>query len=327
MKQLKGRPTHKQCRQCKEWFELPAYAKPTHRFCSQSCAAKFRTSKPEFKKAQSERSKAYMQRNAQKMHDAVQALWADPERRAVLVEQARERSNTKKHLAWMKEHNKRIWSDPEFRKRHVERTKKIMKKRWSDPEELAKNAARMSRDSKKRWADPEKRRRMTLKIRINALNTLTRKKLREKGKARMSTPENKAKSSATMKALWRDPVTRARFSKEQGERMRKLWRDPKFLALKSAQSRAQAQTPEGRARFAEMIRKLRDNPVPWTPERRAAQAKINSKRWADPKWRERAIKKMKATKSTPEYKARVAESRKRSKASRSVSLTPPTPAS
>ena len=248
MRQLKGKPTHKKCRQCGEWFELPAYAKPTQRFCTLSCSAEWRTNTPEFKKAQSERSKAYMQRNAKRMHDAVQALWNDPERREVLVEQARVRSNRKTHLAWMQEHNKRLWKDPEFRKRHSERTTKMLKKRWSDPVEVAKNAARMSKQSKQRWADPVKRQTMSWSNKIAQLAPLTRKKKRELSRARMSTPEAKAKASATLKAMWRDPAYRLRMSKDASTRLRKRWADPAYRArmTKARRSRAEKLRNEGR---------------------------------------------------------------------------------
>lgn len=238
---IKDRPKrYKRCRWCNEWFELPVYAKPTRRFCTRSCGAKWRSNQPAFKKAQSERSKVCVKKYAQKLHDAVQALWADPERRAVQVEKARERSNRPQHLAWMQEHNKRIWKDPEFRKRHVKRSSKMMQERWRDPEALAKNAAQMSRESKKRWADPVKRQTMSWSIKIAQLAPLTVKKKRELGRVRMSTPENKAMASANLKKLWANPEMRARFAKEQGERMKKRWRDPKYRALKAAQGREQA---------------------------------------------------------------------------------------
>src|SRR6516165_6107420 len=33
---MREKPTHKECRQCGEWFELPPYAPPKRRFCSVS---------------------------------------------------------------------------------------------------------------------------------------------------------------------------------------------------------------------------------------------------------------------------------------------------
>lgn len=171
-----------------------------------------------------------MRRNAKKMHDAVQALWTDPERRAREVERARQRSNRPEHLAWMQEHNKKLWADPEYRKRHNQRSSKMMKERWSNPEELAKLADWMGKQSRARWllADPEKRRRWIQKLRIANLAPLVVKKKREQGRARMSKPEYKAIASASMKKRWADPEQRAMLSKKISAARRKQRKEAKF---------------------------------------------------------------------------------------------------
>src|SRR5215471_11394778 len=57
VKRKDKKPTHKRCRNCGEWFQLPPYARPTHRFCTVSCARQHQNAQPKWKKAHSKRMK------------------------------------------------------------------------------------------------------------------------------------------------------------------------------------------------------------------------------------------------------------------------------
>src|SRR5215831_10892040 len=105
------RPTHKKCLNCREWFWLKPRANRRQRFCTRSCWATYRNAQPKWKKVQSQ--KARTSANPEVMRERARRVWRDPDRRARLLDKLRARANTKEHLAWMVEHNKRIWADPE----------------------------------------------------------------------------------------------------------------------------------------------------------------------------------------------------------------------
>jgi hypothetical protein len=289
------KPTHKECRQCHQWFELPRYSRPTRRFCSLSCAATFRMNQLKNRKAQSEIAKAHA--DPEVMRERARALWRDPEVRARLVEERTARSNTKEHLAWMAEHNKRLWQDKEFRKRHTERTSKRSAEKWLDPEYRAKMSAATAEANRKRWADPEYRDRVSWKIRIAKAQTHVKRRQKEVALELAQRPEEQDRKSQRMKDRWADPEQRARMSALASETAKRKWQEPEYRENKIAMLRSTVE--KSRARMIEMNKKNLADPeylarrkAWWTPERRAAQIEANKKRWDDPEYKARVGKKI-----------------------------------
>jgi hypothetical protein len=275
------RPDFKRCRECGEWFSFGEKANRKQRFCTYSCAAKYRMRDPKLRKAQSRRAKALTKKLD--MREIARAMWRDPKMRAHLTEQTRMRSNTKEHQRVMAKHNKKLWHDPkyaEFRKRHAERTSEVAKAMWSDPEFRKQKSIETTEKNRQRWADPKYKARVSAAIR--AAKATTTGKLRSSAAARARvTQEQKERTSQMMKARWADPELRKEMTERSRETGRRNWRDPFYRARASERSRTLMQSPEHRARVAEQ----------------------NRKRWADPEY----VARQKALRSTPEFKARAAE--------------------
>jgi len=190
---MREKPTHKECRQCGEWFELPPYAPPKRRFCSVSCWAKWRNSQPKWRKAQSERAKAHA--DPEVMRERARSIWRNPELRARLSAQRRELSRSKEHLAHMVEHNKKLWENKEFRKRHAERSRQQIIERWRDPIYRAKMSAQTIEQNKQRWADPRYAEKTSRNIRIAKAAPLGKRRQREHARELAQRPEEKARRS------------------------------------------------------------------------------------------------------------------------------------
>jgi hypothetical protein len=299
---MTDKPTHKQCRQCGEWFTLKPYARPTQKFCTVSCAAIYRTSQPKWRKAQSAKVKA--RTDPEVMRERSRAMWRNPETRARLAASNKKRANTKEHLAWMAEHNKRLWSDPKFRKAAAARSSEALKQLWTDPAFREENITRMVEENKRRWANPDYKERVSRSIRRAKLAPLELKRQSKASKELAARPETKARTSAIMKARWKDPEQAARMIKRASETAHKRWRDdPDYRAKKLAVLKRNARSPEARARMAEMSKRLRTDPEHiarrkawWEAEGRAKQIERNKKLWADPAWKARVAAKISAAK-------------------------------
>jgi hypothetical protein len=236
------KPTHKQCRQCGEWFKLRRYASPTQRFCTVGCWTAWRNAQPEWRKAQSAKIKA--QTDSEVMR--TKSLGMSQEARAKIAEATRKRANSKQHLAWMAKHNEQLWSDKEFRKRHAERSREQVAKQWTDPTYRQKMSAQTTELNKKRWADPDFRERTSHNIRIALLAPLEKKRRLETARRLAQTSEHRERASNELKARWADPEQRALMSAYSRETQLKKWSDPEYRKKQKAA---------------------------WTPERRAAQAR------------------------------------------------------
>jgi hypothetical protein len=161
---MNDKPTHKQCRQCLQWFSLKKYARPQQKFCTLRCAAEHRNSDPEWRAAHSQKMKAKI--DPEVMRERAREQWRDPDKRARVIAGLTVYANSKEHLTQFAEQTKKLWADPEFRRQHSERTSKMVTERWSDPAFRQKISAMTSELNKQRWADPKFKRRTGLKIRI-----------------------------------------------------------------------------------------------------------------------------------------------------------------
>jgi len=174
------RPTHKKCRGCGEWFSLKKYARPTQRFCSVSCFASWRNAQPKWRKAHSEKIKA--QTDPKVMRERSLAAWRDPAVRVLLTAIRTKQSHTKEARAQVAALNKKIWADPEFRKRHVARSRRAAAELWRDPVYRKKISALMVEENKKRWADPDYKETTSRSIRIALAQPLEKKRRSEQAR-------------------------------------------------------------------------------------------------------------------------------------------------
>ncbi len=294
MRGVKNPKRGRRCRQCNEWFLLTSNM-PRKRFCSVSCAAIWRGKQPKWKKRRSELSKA--QADPEAMRQRSVEMWRNPEIRARLTEERRRRSNDPKHIAGMIEHNKRLWSDPTFRKQHTERTSEQAKKQWADPEYRATMSARTTEANKLRWADPDYKERVSRKIRIAKKATLVMKRQREAAKEVAMRPEARARSSERLKARWRDPEQRARMLERSRETAIRTAADPKFRLNQMAKLAAHSRSEEHRQKMSVVNKERWANPeyrayrkALWEESGRAKQIERNKRHWADPKYKARVSK-------------------------------------
>jgi hypothetical protein len=298
MNRAAARPTHKQCRQCGEWFTLKRRANRRQKFCTLSCAATWRGAQPKWKKAHSKKVKARIDPEA--MREKSRAMWANPEIRERLTNKARIQANSPEHLAAMVEHNKQLWSNAEFRKQHEERSRQRALENWSNPEFREKMSALTGELSKQRWANPDYRAKVSRSIRIAKAAPLEKKRQAKVNTERSQSPEARARSSKQMLERWADPEQRARMSALATETAKRKWRDdPAYRKKKLAVLRKAA--PKASARMKEMNKRLWADPeyaarkkAWWTPERKAAQAEVNKQRWADPAYKARVSRKISA---------------------------------
>lgn len=303
MKKNKNRPTHKECRQCGEWYSLSKRAKPTQRFCSTGCAAAHRAADPKWRRGQSLRMKAIA--NPEVLRERAAALWRNPETRALLTEKTRQRSNTPEHRARMKEHNKKLWANKEFRERQLELKKERMAKLWKDPNFREKASAATAELNKKRWADPEFKRRTRFRIRIALAQPLSKRRRSAISKERANRPENRERSRKEMERRWQDPAYRELITETSRKTALKGWSGPRSDARKAqlAKLKARSQSPEWRARMRAFNKQRSADPeyiaelkARWTPERKAKQIEENKRRWSDPKFKARVSKSISAAK-------------------------------
>ena len=123
-----------------------------------------RTHTEETKKKISEKKLNPSDETRHKINKAALKQWADPTKRAVLVEA-----------------RKRQWADPENRKKNSNK----MKKQWSDPENRKKAISRL----KEYWAEPENRKKLIGRTCAEE----TRRKLREANLGKRHTEKTKQK--------------------------------------------------------------------------------------------------------------------------------------
>jgi len=212
--------------------------------------------------------------------------------------------------------NKKLWKNPEFRKRHSERIKAL----WKDPEyrkymaEAArKNLKKLwkrkdfqellsklkSAEMKKRWQDEkyqaywrEKTREISLKIWSNPKH---REYISKLMKERAKDPEWQKRKSEIAKALWQDPQYRAKFSPEHfSKAAKKLWEDPKIRDFHREKAIKQWQNLEFRKKVLKALREGHNEFLKKHPnfmKELTEKAKIVlCKNWQDPTYKEKVIK-------------------------------------
>jgi hypothetical protein len=301
------RPTHKKCKQCKEWFNLRKRARLTQKFCCLSCACTYRNADPKWRAAQSKKVKA--KTDPEVMRARSLKAWADPETRAYLTEKTRQRANTAEHRAHMKEHNAKLWADPEFRAKQTELKSKRTAAMWADPAFREKMSALTIEGNKQRWADPDYKEKTSFRIRMALNQPLQKKRLSKQGKATMSKPENRKLVSQRVAAKWQDPEYRAHMSEAGHEAALERWRDPAYRKKQApnlAKLAKVARSPEHRARMADLNKRLHTEPeyiasrkAWWEAEGKAKHIEGNKKRWADPEFKARVSKAISEAKRRP----------------------------
>lgn len=107
-----------------------------------------------------------------------------------------------------KEGAKRMWADPEYRKRKIEIIQKINKETWSNPEFKKKKSA----EAKARWEQPDYREKM-IKTSLARWTPEARKIQSELFKKVRNTPEFKKQSAEYAKKRWDRPGEAERMSK------------------------------------------------------------------------------------------------------------------
>jgi hypothetical protein len=287
---MKKKPVlQRKCRQCGQWFSKKRLASKTQKFCTVGCAAAHRGADPRWRKAHSERLKGKC--DPEMMRERARSIWRNPELRARLTENSRQRANTQEHHDRMIKHNKKIWSDPEFRRRHTERTKQQTKKQWNDPAFRKKILAASVKASRERWADPEYKKRVSASIRAAKAKPEAKARQSEIMRERAQKPEWIALQREKLNKLWRDPAYRTKMSEQSRMIAERNWLfNPSYRAKKTAVLKKWAQSPENRARLSAL------NKTPeatarrkawWTVERRIALTEENERRWSDPKFKKR----------------------------------------
>jgi hypothetical protein len=216
------------------------------------------------------------------MREKSRRMWKNPETRERLTEWRR--NNNKKYRVAMNELNKRQWQDGEYRKRVKEHSRKQMIARWQDPAFREKMGALSTELNKKRWSNPVFKDRVSRSIRVAMLDPIRKKRKQEVNAEIARRPENRARSSEALKQRWRDPEYRKRKSAELSEQAKKKWRDPEYRRKQIEVLKRYARSPENIARIRQLA--VENHGKPWTPERRAAQAERNRKRWSDSKYKE-----------------------------------------
>jgi hypothetical protein len=234
-------------------------------------------------------------------------MWRNPTTRARLIEKIKKNANSPKHLAYMAEHNKKLWAeDSEFRKQHSERTGKMARQLWANPAYREKMSAMAVAENKKRWAEPAYREKVSRSLRRAKRRPEVRARASQIAKAVAQRPEEKAKRTQIMKQRWANPAYRAKMNERSSEIANKRWSDPAYREKTIAAIRATAKTLEYRARMVVVNKAKWIDPdylakikTSFTPERRAAISAANKKRWADPKYRKRVGKNISKARRKP----------------------------
>ncbi|PWT79152.1 MAG: hypothetical protein C5B60_00165 [Chloroflexi bacterium] len=239
--------------------------------------------------------------------------WRNPETRARLIEKIREHTNSKKHLALMAEHNKKLWANAEFRKHHAARTRRRAIEMWSNPEYRNQKSIETTKKNIERWADPKYKTRVSAAIRAAKATTMGKLRSSAAARAKMQCPERRAQAREIMTTRWQDSEYRTRMTEQSRATAIRSWNDPFFRARAIEQIRVTMQSPEHRARVSEQNKRLwadpeyreRQKKLRSDPEFKARAAERNRQRWADPKYRRRVSKAIsKAKKGKPTWRSR-----------------------
>jgi hypothetical protein len=224
-------------------------------------------------------------------------MWADPVKRERYIEGLRQRSNAPEHLAYMVEHNKRLWQDAEFRKQHRQRTREQLAKRWQDPNQREKMRAVITARNKQRWADPDWRARTAQAIRIAKQGVLERRRQANSNREVAQRPEERQRRSELLQARWQDPEQAARMIERSRETAKARWQDAGYRRKQRIARRKEAEKSRQRMRERwtdpAYVAKMKAREV--TPETRAKISENNKKRWADPAYKARVAKKISAS--------------------------------
>jgi hypothetical protein len=153
-----------------------------------------------------------------KQSDSRKTAWANPERKTAYLNSMK----TPEAIARRSAATTARYSDPEARARHSAKLKAI----WSTPERSEEASMR----SFKAWADPEITERRIAAINVAYSKPEVLARCREIGKEINSRPEVKAIKSAKTKADWNDPVV--------GAKRRAALSSPEVRAKMSASAKA-----------------------------------------------------------------------------------------
>jgi hypothetical protein len=164
---------------------------------------------------------------------------------------------TEEHREKLSELRKKMWEDPEQRKKISESIRKALE----DPEHREK----MSELSKKMWEDPERR-----------------EKVSKSMKKALEDPEHRKKMSELSKKMWEDPKhSDPGFRKKYGEKMREILSDPEIREKISRITKEKLSDPEIRKKISEKVKLSAEK---LTPEQRSERIRLG--------WETRRLKKL-----------------------------------
>jgi len=212
--------------------------------------------------------------------------------------------------------NKKLWTNPDFRKRHSERIKKM----WQDPkykEYMRKASSKnlkslwkrkdfqellsklKSEEMKKRWQDEKYRAYWSKKMKEISLKIWSspshREYISKLMKEKSQDPRWRERQSKIAKALWQNPEYRAKYQKDYFQKIgKKPWLNPEFRKRQTEKAIKQWQNSEFRKKALKVVRKghrefLKRNPD-WM-KKLTEKAKISlHKNWKNPQYKEKVVK-------------------------------------
>ena len=163
---------------------------------------------------------------------------SDPEYRRKMSEVQKKVHSDPEYLRKQSEAQKKVHSDPEYKKKMSEAVKKSL----SDPEVRRK----MSEVQKKVHSDPEYRKKMSETMKGRVFSEEHREHLAESNRRKAKDPEYRKKLSEACKKGWSDPEVR----KKMSETCKKKWLDHPELRKKQSEvaknrPRIKIQLPDG----------------------------------------------------------------------------------
>ncbi len=230
-------------------------------------------------------------------------FWSDPANRKAYSHRRSELnkkmwSNPSYRKLWI-EAKKKMWADPSYRDFMANQSRQNIKKLWKRQDFRNLMSALKAEEMKKRWQNEDYRRKIAEQTR-NVSNKLWadpdhRNRISEIMSAKFESREIREQLSLRTKELWKDPDYREKFPKDHFSAMgKKAWEVPGFKESQRLKAIKQWQDPEFRKKHAEANRKswqtrIQSDPGYMKKLGKKAGAALK-KNWQDPSYRERVVK-------------------------------------